>query len=134
MVDHGFGKHIWVGPAEGSMVRAIGLFVAEITYTCALATVKWSILAFYWRIFSQTSIRIPIWILSAAVVCWAIAVVSVIRRPSSFEYQDVKRVSYSTDCLTDRRQYLSMLSCEGLLGTIQSRQSDDAIRISLWSE
>jgi hypothetical protein len=45
-------------------------------YTITLATVKWSTLAFYWRIFSANkSIKIPIWTLAGVVAAWSIAVV-----------------------------------------------------------
>ncbi|KAH6664782.1 hypothetical protein F5X68DRAFT_225559 [Plectosphaerella plurivora] len=78
MVPHGTGKHVWVGPPEAVKVWAIGLFISEITYTLNLATVKFSTLAFYWRIFgSNSSIHIPIWTLFGIVSAWGIAVLGV---------------------------------------------------------
>jgi hypothetical protein len=41
-------------------VWAMGLFVAEYTYTLSIVFIKWSILAFYWRIFNiNPTIRLP---------------------------------------------------------------------------
>lgn len=48
------------------------LYVAEICYAFALAFAKLSILAFYWRMFSLSSIRLPIQILVGASVVWLI--------------------------------------------------------------
>jgi hypothetical protein len=57
-------------------VWAMGLFVAEYTYTLSIVFIKWSILAFYWRIFSiNPTIRLPMWILCGIVGAWGIAVV-----------------------------------------------------------
>ncbi|KAM0332420.1 hypothetical protein ACHAQA_002700 [Verticillium albo-atrum] len=54
------------------------LFISEIVYTITLATVKWSTLAFYWRIFSaNNSIKIPIWSLAGIVAAWAVTVLIV---------------------------------------------------------
>ena len=76
MIPHGTGKHIWVAPVTAPKAWAIGLFIGEIVYTLTLTTVKWSTLAFYWRIFSaNTTIRIPIWSLFGIVTAWGIAVV-----------------------------------------------------------
>lgn len=41
-----------------------------------MCSVKLSLLAFYWRIFKQSKIRIPIYVLTAVVSAWGIAVVS----------------------------------------------------------
>ncbi|CRK13331.1 Satratoxin biosynthesis SC1 cluster protein 4 like [Verticillium longisporum] len=78
MAPNGTGKHVWAAPPEATKVWATGLFISEIVYTITLATVKWSTLAFYWRIFSANqSIRIPIWTLGGIVLVWAIAVLIV---------------------------------------------------------
>ncbi|KAH7361104.1 hypothetical protein BKA66DRAFT_471340 [Pyrenochaeta sp. MPI-SDFR-AT-0127] len=78
MVKYGFGRHIWVGPPAVMKVWAMGLFVAEYTYTLSITFIKWSILAFYWRIFStKPTIRLPIWILCGIVGAWGIAVILV---------------------------------------------------------
>ncbi|KAM5528463.1 hypothetical protein FOXYSP1_18944 [Fusarium oxysporum f. sp. phaseoli] len=79
VVPHGIGKHIWVAPAQAMKVWEIGLFIGEITYSLTLCTVKWSILAFYWRIFGSTYlIRAPIWTLLGLVTAWCIAVLGII--------------------------------------------------------
>ncbi|RDW91625.1 hypothetical protein BP5796_02790 [Coleophoma crateriformis] len=74
-VPHGLGKHIWAQAdlAEAIWAFRIGLFIQELNYTTIIAIVKYSILAFYWRIFSVPSIRLPIQILVGIVTCWAIA-------------------------------------------------------------
>ncbi|KAF4445629.1 integral membrane protein [Fusarium austroafricanum] len=79
VVPHGTGKHIWVAPAQAMKVWAIGIFIGEIAYSLTLSAVKWSILAFYWRIFGSTYlIRVPIWTLLGLVTAWCIAVLGVI--------------------------------------------------------
>lgn len=76
MVDHGLGRHIWTGPPDAGEAWAKGLFISEVSYTCIICSVKFSLLAFYWRLFKQSKIRIPIYILGTIVSCWGIAVVS----------------------------------------------------------
>ncbi len=76
-MDHGLGKHVWVAPKDAGVVWAKGLFVSEVSYTGIICSIKFSLLAFYWRIFKQSKIRIPIYILGTVVSCWGIAVVSV---------------------------------------------------------
>ncbi|KAM0799244.1 hypothetical protein BDR22DRAFT_324926 [Usnea florida] len=53
-------------------------FLDETLWTVAIWIVKYSILAFYWRLFAGTrrSVRIVIWTLTAIVACWGIAVVA----------------------------------------------------------
>lgn len=48
------------------------LFLTSETYTFAIAFCKFAILAFYWRIFKYTGIRIPIQVLSALTIGWFI--------------------------------------------------------------
>ncbi|KAH7309622.1 hypothetical protein B0I35DRAFT_84541 [Stachybotrys elegans] len=48
------------------------LFMIEIAYAFALALAKLSILAFYWRLFSTSRIRIPIQAMAVASVIWLI--------------------------------------------------------------
>lgn len=74
MVDHGLGKHVWVGPPDAAVVWAKGLFISEISYTFIICSIKFSLLSFYWRIFKQSSIRIPIYVLGTIVSCWGTAV------------------------------------------------------------
>jgi len=78
MVKYGYGKHIWAAPAQAMEVWAKGLFIAEFTFVLSLVFIKSSILAFYWRIFrSDSTIRLPIWILFGMVCVWGIAVILV---------------------------------------------------------
>lgn len=51
--------------------------MAEIIYTFIITIVKYSILALYWRVFGRDAIRWPVWILTAIVTAWGIAVVRV---------------------------------------------------------
>ncbi|XP_014550688.1 hypothetical protein COCVIDRAFT_42865 [Bipolaris victoriae FI3] len=58
---------------------AMGLFVAEYMYTLSIVFIKWSILAFYWRIFSTNpTTRLPMWILYSIIGAWGIAVVHLV--------------------------------------------------------
>ncbi|KAI0426553.1 hypothetical protein F5Y09DRAFT_59965 [Xylaria sp. FL1042] len=77
-IPHGLGRHIWVAPADATKAWALGLFIAEITYTLTMTLVKYSTLIFYWRIFStKRSIRLPILILAAVTTLWGIAIILV---------------------------------------------------------
>ena len=62
-----------------SEIKAILLedFISQICWIVVLWIVKCSILAFYWRLFSTNgrSVRVVVWVIAAAVVCWGIAVV-----------------------------------------------------------
>ena len=55
----------------------IGIFIFEICWAVVIWIVKYSILAFYWRLFSVNcrSIRVIIWALVAFVTLWGLAVV-----------------------------------------------------------
>lgn len=50
----------------------LSLWIGELFYTFALAPAKLAFLAFYWRIFGVSSIRLPIKILATTVMCWSI--------------------------------------------------------------
>lgn len=52
-------------------------FISEICWAVVIWIVKYSILAFYWRLFSanRQSTRAFIWVLAALVTCWGVAVV-----------------------------------------------------------
>lgn len=78
VVHRGLGKHIW---ATGNALQALedfyfGLFVLQLCYTTAIVFVKFSILAFYRRIFRVNSIKAPLYTLWTIVGCWGIALVS----------------------------------------------------------
>lgn len=53
------------------------VIMSEICWVIVIWIVKYSILAFYWRLFgvNRRSIRIFIWALAAFVTCWGIAAV-----------------------------------------------------------
>jgi hypothetical protein len=47
------------------------LWIGELFYTFALAPAKLAFLAFYWRVFGVSSIRMPVKILATAVTLWS---------------------------------------------------------------
>lgn len=51
-------------------------YVVQIIYPITIALIKWSILAFYRRIFAVPSTKIPVYVIGAIVVSWLIACVS----------------------------------------------------------
>ncbi|KAL7934641.1 hypothetical protein V8C35DRAFT_301465 [Trichoderma chlorosporum] len=73
MVNNGFCRHVWAGSADATRDWALGLFTTEFTYTLSLMAIKFSILAFYWRIFSVQFIdKLLLWILAGMVGCWGL--------------------------------------------------------------
>lgn len=73
VVGNGFCKHVWAGPPEAGRDWALGLFTTEFTYTIALCSVKLSIIAFYWRIFTiRLFDKILFGILAGMVICWGV--------------------------------------------------------------
>lgn len=50
------------------------LYAAALTYCCAIAFIKFTILSFYWKLFSVAA-RIPIGLIAASTVIWLIAYV-----------------------------------------------------------
>lgn len=74
VVNNGFCKHIWAGPPDATRDWALGLFTTEFTYTFSLMFIKFSILAFFWRIFSVQFIdKLLLGILAGMVACWTVA-------------------------------------------------------------
>ena len=63
--------------AANEHILGLTVFLSEICWVVVVWIVKYSILAFYWRLFSanRRSTRIVIWALTAVVTCWGIAVV-----------------------------------------------------------
>ena len=55
----------------------LGFFISQICWVVVLWVVKFSVLAFYWRLFSCNgrSTRFLIWTMAGVVMCWGIAVV-----------------------------------------------------------
>ncbi len=112
VIDHGLGRHVWTGPPDAALAWAKGLFVSEVSYTCIICSVKFSLLAFYWRIFKQSKIRIPIYVLSAIVSAWGIAVVS----PHSLRHVRTLHFNLSLDSYHN----LPVSACERILDTIRA--------------
>ena len=77
-IVQGYGLHFQVLGATFVTDFFRNLFTGEILYATVLCLVKFSILAFYWRLFN-TSIRLPIYILGAVTAAWWIAIVSIER-------------------------------------------------------
>ena len=80
VVPGGLGHHIWTAQPDANIIWAKGVFIGEIVYTFALAAVKFSILAFYIRIFQTRTIKLPTYILIGIVTGWSIAIVCPIRK------------------------------------------------------
>ncbi|KAI9725589.1 MAG: hypothetical protein M1828_003077 [Chrysothrix sp. TS-e1954] len=75
LVDHGFGKHFECASPDGIPFFLKTLFVWEYLYTILLATVKYSIILFYWRVFHVPSFRKYLWVLVFLVTGWAVGVI-----------------------------------------------------------
>lgn len=80
MISHDFGKHIFIQPSPRIPVVVTvflkSLFIAEMCYTGTIVFVKFSILAFYWRLFKMNGmVRRSIIVLAVIVSMWGIAVV-----------------------------------------------------------
>lgn len=71
----GYGQHYEILGEEYATNFFKNLFVGEILYALVICLVKFSILAFYWRLFAAT-IRVPCYILGFIVTSWGVAVVS----------------------------------------------------------
>lgn len=79
MMPNGLGKHVYASDniEVSLLVFFKGLLIQEICYTSVLVSAKFSVLLFYWRIFSVSSIRLPIIILASIVGSWGIAIILV---------------------------------------------------------
>jgi hypothetical protein len=76
---HGLGQH-WEQIGLDSLPPFLEtLYVVEIVYIATLASLKFSILAFYWRTIQTPAIHRPIYITCALVAAWMLASVG---RPS----------------------------------------------------
>jgi hypothetical protein len=74
-LDVGLGKHlqdIQMPQARVLETSRLILFHAELAYAFSLAWAKLAILAFYWRMFKTSSIRIPIQVLTACTLVWLV--------------------------------------------------------------
>lgn len=64
-------------PTSVVELLVLRLFIIQICWAVCMWIVKCSILAFYWRLFSDRhrSVRVVIWTVAAGVTCWEVAVV-----------------------------------------------------------
>ena len=77
MIDNGLGKSIYTNTSDAIISFEEGEYTARICWAVGVFLIKCSILAFYWRIFSDVkNARISILVLLGATLCWGIAVVS----------------------------------------------------------
>lgn len=69
------GRHVGVEVTMAEVENFLkNLYAAALLYCLAIAFIKFTILAFYWKLFSIAA-RIPILILSVSVGCWLIILV-----------------------------------------------------------
>lgn len=71
----GYGKHVWVAskdPLLSTQRFLMALYAAEICWTIATCVVKFSILAFYRRIFDIKGLRTTCLVLGAVVGLWSV--------------------------------------------------------------
>ena len=78
IAKYGLGRKLADGPKDLTTDEILTngyylLWWSTITYCCSLAFSKYTILAFYWRVFKLSSIRIPIQILAVLSVFWLLA-------------------------------------------------------------
>jgi hypothetical protein len=72
------GVHVTTVMLEPDALRKFLLYVfaGQLLYVWAIAVIKFSILAFYWRLFSVTA-RVPIAILTFVVFAWIMSLVRI---------------------------------------------------------
>ncbi|KAI4209736.1 MAG: hypothetical protein LQ351_007332 [Letrouitia transgressa] len=75
-IKQGYGLHLWVLGQTFALDFFKNLFAGEILYTLVICLVKYSILAFYSRLFAK-AIRVPVFVLGSIVTAWGIAVLLV---------------------------------------------------------
>ncbi|KAF2491429.1 hypothetical protein BU16DRAFT_565134 [Lophium mytilinum] len=80
--DSGLGRHTAIFPPNElpDVYASIFKYLYDgwIVWTVTITIVKFSVLAFYWRIFKYTSIAIPIFVLGGVTACWGIATITVV--------------------------------------------------------
>ncbi|KAI0906874.1 hypothetical protein F4823DRAFT_630923 [Ustulina deusta] len=75
VISLGLGKHTQTFGPNVVKIFSIGLFTAGLTYTGVVVFLKLAILALYWRILHKnSSIRLPVGILTTVILMWGIAV------------------------------------------------------------
>lgn len=78
-VPYGFGKHlenIELSPEKSLTNSLLFCYLAELFYAASLALSQFAVLAFYWRMFRTSGIKVPILTLLAATTIWLILRVS----------------------------------------------------------
>ena len=76
VVENQFGKHAVVAGTPALLTFYKCLYAFEIVYPFPITLTKVSILLYYRRLFRVQSIKIPIYVVLALVICWPIYVVS----------------------------------------------------------
>lgn len=66
------------------------LFAGQLFYVISLAMIKYTILAFYWRLFSLRA-RIPIFVGLFIVTAWALSIVSTLEQLSTIFSKSVRQ-------------------------------------------
>jgi len=76
VTDVGLGRVVAFLTVDQVIAFEKGLFASEICWTIGVSAIKFSVLAFYWRLFSQArNARRALYILFIVVSSWTIAVV-----------------------------------------------------------
>lgn len=77
VTEEGLGQFLNEGTLHQLELLLQATFIIEICWGVVIWIVKYSILAFYWRLFSanRRSTRFIIWTMAAFVTCWGISVV-----------------------------------------------------------
>ena len=115
MIKNGIGLHIeYLGPDLTAVYHNffLGLWIAELFYTFALTPAKLSFLAFYWRVFRVSSIKLPIKIMATIVIVWSVVRVSI--------SCSLLSVVIWTEPLTGRGDYMSLYPGSRLLGQVHT--------------
>ncbi|KAL8644847.1 MAG: hypothetical protein Q9210_007041 [Variospora velana] len=77
-INHGFGRHIYIYGEPDAMVKARlwlrTLYVFETMYHTSTTFAKYSILAFYYRVFAIPQFRRILYMITAFVTCYVISV------------------------------------------------------------
>lgn len=78
VTQQGLGCDVHILPPDKLEIYLKGIFISDIGWAIAICLTKCSILAFYWRLFSQgRSFRITVRVFLGLIITWGIVVVSV---------------------------------------------------------
>ncbi|KAK4110946.1 integral membrane protein [Canariomyces notabilis] len=114
-IPRGLGRHVQTFGPNVVEYFSIGLFTAELTYTGVIVFVKFSILAFYWRIFAEsTSIKLPIAVMASAAFMWGVAVflLTVLQCIPTRGFWDK---TIESSCNVDSQKFLFAISIPNIL-------------------